>query len=174
MSELTAWHAAVIGINGYSNGISGLRSALTDAREVARVLEKSHRYDRPHLLLDEQATLDGMTRLLEADLPATVRKESALVVYFAGHGVARGDGEEGPRGFLLPFDAHPAREETWLSMERAHEAWSSSSAAISWSCSIVASPAPSAGPRAAAWCPWDVRSTRASTSGSYAAKPDRS
>ena len=119
-----AKYAAVIGIDAYASGIVALKSAVADARAVADALARDHDYGSPHLLLDGEASGAAILRLLEETLPATVDAEGAVVLYYAGHGVALGDGDEGPQGFLLPQDARPGDESTWLSMERVRKALS--------------------------------------------------
>jgi WD40 repeat protein len=121
---LPAKHAAIIGIDAYGSGIAPLKSAAADARAVAAALERDHGYGSPHLLPDGDATGAAILRLLEETLPAAVDAESAVVFYYAGHGVALGDGSEGPEGFLLPQDARPGDESTWLPMERVRQAFS--------------------------------------------------
>jgi tetratricopeptide (TPR) repeat protein len=117
-------YAAVIGIDPYGHGIAPLRTAAADARAIAAALERDHGFSAPHLLLNEEATGAAILRLLEETLPPLAVTESAVVLYYAGHGVALGDGREGPEGFLLPQDARPGDESTWLSMERVRQALS--------------------------------------------------
>jgi WD40 repeat protein len=117
-------HAVVIGIDAYENGVAVLQSAVADARAVAAALQRDHKYNSPHLLLDGEATGAAILRTLEETLPAACEAEDAVVVYYAGHGVALGDGQEGPEGFLLPQDARPGDESTWLPMERVRKALS--------------------------------------------------
>ncbi len=119
-----AQHAAVIGINAYGRGLAPLKTAVADARAFADVLARDHRYASPHLLLDGEATGTAILRLLEETLPAAVEAESAVVLYYAGHGQALSDGQEGPKGFLLPQDAQRGDMSTWLSMERVRKALS--------------------------------------------------
>lgn len=116
--------AAVIGIDSYGHGIAPLQSAVADARAIASALERDHGYGPPQLLLNEEATGAAVLRLLEETLPAVVDSESAVILYYAGHGVALGDGEEGPEGFLLPQDSRPGDESTWLPMEKVRQALS--------------------------------------------------
>ncbi len=117
-------HAAIIGIDAYGSGIACLKSAVADARAIAAALERDHGYGSPHLLLDGEASGAAILRLLEETLPAAVDGEAGVVLYYAGHGVALGDGSEGPEGFLLPQDARPGDQSTWLPMERVRKALS--------------------------------------------------
>lgn len=123
MSELAGKHAAVIGINAYGNGLAMLCTAVADARAVAAALKEGHGYSHPVELVDEEATSQGIVRLLEERLLAEVQPDSGLVLYFAGHGVAL-DGDEGPRGYLIPQDARSGEPETWLPMGRVQGALS--------------------------------------------------
>jgi WD40 repeat protein len=118
----TAKHAAVIGIDAYGGGIAALRSAAADARAVAAALARDHGFAAPHLLLDGAADGATILRLLEETLPAAAGADAAVVLYFAGHGVALGDSSEGPEGFLLPQDARAGDESTWLPMARVRAA----------------------------------------------------
>ncbi len=115
MSGLPHRHAAVIGIDAYAGGLAPLRTATADARAVAAALEQDHGYRDPITLLDAGAKHDDVRHLLEETLPELVEPESALVLYFAGHGVAM-DGDDGPQGYLMPQDADVNRPDTWLRM----------------------------------------------------------
>ncbi len=117
MSALADKHAAVIGIDAYSSGLAALRTAAGDARAVAAALRDAHGYQDPLELIDETATADGILRLLEHTLPEMVGSDSALVLYFAGHGIAL-DGDNGPQGYLIPQDGHSGQPETWVPMDR--------------------------------------------------------
>jgi WD40 repeat protein len=107
--------AVVIGIDQYRNGINPLQTATNDARAIARLLEKEHKYDRVWLLLDEQASLQGLQQILDQLLTEHVRADDRLLFYFAGHGIAL-NGEDGPEGFLIPQDARLGDTKTYLSM----------------------------------------------------------
>ncbi|GAB5381145.1 MAG: hypothetical protein Alis3KO_04200 [Aliiglaciecola sp.] len=121
MSDLLQGHALVIGINEYRGTISSLQSAVKDASAISVALQEHHDY-QVTCLLDEQASAEAIYEHIEKHLPQTLHEESAFLLYFAGHGVARGDGSEGPKGFLLPQDATPGEQESWVSMERIRKA----------------------------------------------------
>jgi WD40 repeat protein len=93
-----------VGVNVYSNAGFNLRYAAADARdfaaEVGRQLEGLQTFDRVEVtaLADADATRAKITRAL-AQLAAASQPEDAVVVYFAGHGTARGN-----RFYLLPHD----------------------------------------------------------------------
>ncbi len=122
MSELPDRHAAVIGINAYSHGVAPLRSAVGDARAVAKALELDHGYSAVHLLLDAEATREGILRLLEVTLRRDLGPDSGVVIYYAGHGIAEEDDSGSPQGFLVPQDARLDDKTTWLSMDRLRQA----------------------------------------------------
>ncbi|MDH3590194.1 MAG: caspase family protein, partial [Gammaproteobacteria bacterium] len=121
MSELPGGNALVVGINAYAGGISPLQSAVRDARAIAGALKQHHEYNVT-LLVDEQAGAADIANQLEQELPKLLDSESSFLLYFAGHGIARGDGSEGPKGFLIPHGAAPGKQDTWLSMDRVRDA----------------------------------------------------
>ena len=113
-------HALVVGINDYRSGITPLQSAARDALAVSRLLAGEHGY-RVQCLTDAEATraaiLDGLDQAARA-----LSEESGFLLYFAGHGVAMGDGSEGPQGYLLAQDALPTDDASWLSMNVVRQA----------------------------------------------------
>ncbi len=109
-------HALVIGIDAYTDGIAPLQSAVQDATVVAELLQTEHGYSVT-TMLNEQASGRAIERFLRESLPAKLSGESAFLLYYAGHGVAHGDGSEGPQGYLLPQNARPSDSDTWLSMD---------------------------------------------------------
>lgn len=113
-------HIVVVGINEYANPDYNLKYAVADAKafgdEMLRQQGKLGVYSRVEVipLLDRDATkanvLAALTRLAGAGAipggaPASLQKvrpaqpEDAVVIYFAGHGIA-----DGPRFYLLPHD----------------------------------------------------------------------
>lgn len=109
-------HALVIGVDAYSGGIPPLQSAINDASAIARLLQADHDY-QVSSLLDEAATHEAIETFLASTLPASLSDESAFLLYFAGHGVAVGNGNEGPKGFFLPHDSEMGNEDSWFSMD---------------------------------------------------------
>ena len=104
--------AAVIGINTYTNGITPLHTASGDAAAVAGALEEQgYEVD---LLRDGEADRSSIVEVIQ-NLDA-LDDDTALLIYFAGHGVAVDDGTPTPRGYLLPADASRLDESTWVSM----------------------------------------------------------
>ena len=109
-----ASYALVIGIDAYGGGIATLQSAVRDATAIGALLANDHQY-HVTCLVDEAATRRAILQFLDA-LPATLTADSAFLLYYAGHGVAHGDGTAGPQGYLLPHDASKTDEASWLSM----------------------------------------------------------
>ncbi len=124
MTGFTHSLAIVIGIDAYRSGIPHLTTAVNDATRLAELLTAQHGYDT--LLLTAPAagapvTQERLHRLFTEDLPARLEADDRLLVYFAGHGVAL-DGDDGPRGYLVPQDARPGDSTSMLAMTDLH-AW---------------------------------------------------
>jgi WD40 repeat protein len=105
--------AFLVAINHYGNGVAELQTPISDAEELADVLSKEHGFE-VEIWPDEKATLDGLRGLL-AELPKRVSSNDRVIFYFAGHGIAL-DGEDGPKGFVLPQDAERSSTGRYLSM----------------------------------------------------------
>jgi WD40 repeat protein/uncharacterized caspase-like protein len=92
-----------IGINQYSNANYNLRFAAADARDFMEELWKRqmqlNRFANVELitLYDDKATKAGILATLEK--LKTAQPEDAVIVYFAGHGLA-----VEPRFYLIPHD----------------------------------------------------------------------
>lgn len=101
------YHALVIGINDYKS-LPKLKTALTDARAVARTLESKYGYV-VHLL-------ENPTRIDIIDKLDTMREKLTendnLLIYYAGHGWL--DPQSG-RGYWLPVNAETDRRARWFS-----------------------------------------------------------
>lgn len=121
MTEPLKGTALIIGIDAYSGGVKPLQSAVADAEAIAGILRDQHDYDVT-LLLDSRADAASIFDALESEIPKHLDEGRSFLLYFAGHGVARGDGSEGPQGFLLPSDAALGDQESWLSMDRLRKA----------------------------------------------------
>jgi WD40 repeat protein len=114
--------AVIIGIDTYGGDISPLRSAVADARAIAEALQRDHGFEI-WCLFDERARRADLVELLHEKLPATLGPSDRLLFYFAGHGIAL-DGDTGPAGYLVPFDARRSDPEGFLPMHVLHEALS--------------------------------------------------
>lgn len=112
--------ALVVGINEYGDGIPPLRNATRDAHAVAQVLVRHHRYELLEAY-DAEATADALWALL-----ATVREKATaqhdVIIYFAGHGTAEPDEEDGLKGYLLPVDAARSDRKRHLPMDEIRKA----------------------------------------------------
>ncbi|MGE3365736.1 MAG: caspase family protein [Rhizobiaceae bacterium] len=113
--------AVVIGVDNYGNGVPKLQTPVADAEKLAELLRTRHGFVA-EVLIDTDATLAGLRDLLER-LPARIEAEDRLLFYFAGHGIAV-EGEDGPRGYLLPHDADRRSTERYLPMVELDEALS--------------------------------------------------
>jgi hypothetical protein len=100
-------HALVIGINDYGGGgLSPLAYAARDAQALAAALQAGGG-GGVTLLENRNATRERIADALRA-LPARVREEDSVVLFFAGHGSV-GTGPDGkPHYFLVPQDGQLA------------------------------------------------------------------
>ncbi len=108
-------HALLVGINDYRTGIAPLGNAANDARAVSALLAREHGYE-VRCLVDGEATAEALLGGL-ASAADSLGEADGFLFYFAGHGVALGDGSDGPQGYLLAADAQAGDESTWLSMD---------------------------------------------------------
>jgi len=111
--------AVIIGIDKYCGGIAPLRTAVADARSIASLLEREHKYEVLSFL-DGEAQLANLRELIQTTLPSLLPANSRLLLYFAGHGIAQ-DGDDGPAGYLIPQDAVPGDVSSYLSMVSLHD-----------------------------------------------------
>jgi len=103
------YYALVIGNDNYQN-VPHLKTATTDAREVAAILRASYGF-QTRLLLDATrqqiiSTLNGYRRELDAD--------ANLLVYYAGHGYNDRDAD---KAYWLPVDAAKDDPANWISAD---------------------------------------------------------
>ncbi len=101
------YHALVIGNNNYRQ-LRKLRTAVNDAREIARILESNYGF-RVTLLLDADRyqTLSALNELRER-----LTDKDNLLIYYAGHGELDAKNQ---RGHWLPVDAEPGSSANWIS-----------------------------------------------------------
>ena len=97
----------MIGNNDYQQ-LRKLKTAVTDAREVARVLEQEYGF-KVRLLLDA-TRYDTLAAL--NDLREKLTEKDNLLIYYAGHGELD---ERNQRGNWLPVDAEPNSTTNWIS-----------------------------------------------------------
>ncbi|MCC5669624.1 caspase family protein [Nostoc sp. CHAB 5784] len=132
MSNLKNNFAVVIGINQYENNIPELKTAVNNAKQIAKILENEHKY-QVLLLTEKQATYIELRNLLaslqQQILPLSdgkkiqLDKDDRLLFYFAGHGIGLNadDGVERPEGLLVPQDANLNENKNLLSMQLLHD-----------------------------------------------------
>lgn len=56
-------------------------------------------------------SLFNFKQLLFSERIKTLENTDRVLIYFAGHGIARNSDEE-PKGYLIPHDAQPDKPET--------------------------------------------------------------
>lgn len=101
-------HAVVIGISAYTK-VRRLNYARDDAIAVRDYFrdELGVPAKNLHLLVDEQATLPRIKRLLGRDLPRAVGKHDTVLIYYSGHGGREADvaAAGGQAAYLYPVGA---------------------------------------------------------------------
>ncbi len=124
--------AILVGINAYENGIPSLKTPVNDVAGLAEVLKSSYQYDVKQLL-DSEATLEGLNRLLdnlkEGILTLSdhrvvkVESYNRFLFYFAGHGIVDDafENQDGPAGYLIPQDGQKSNKSTFLAMQQLHD-----------------------------------------------------
>lgn len=102
-----ARHALIVGINEYGgHGLPPLTYATRDAEALAGAL-RAGGFGGVTLLENRDATREKIAAALRA-LPARVREEDSVVLFFSGHGSV-GPGPDGrPHYFLVPQDGELA------------------------------------------------------------------
>ncbi|HEU4370969.1 MAG TPA: caspase family protein [Methylomirabilota bacterium] len=101
------YHALVIGNNDYKL-LRPLKTAVADAREVARVLEADYGF-QVRLLVN--ATRYDILAALNEQREKLTEKDN-LLIYYAGHGELD---DRNQRGHWLPIDAEPNSTANWIS-----------------------------------------------------------
>lgn len=101
-------HAVVIGVSAYTK-VRRLSYARSDAIAFRDYLRDDLGVPAKnlHLLVDEQATLPKLKRLLGRTLPRAVSKNDTVLVYFSGHGGREADAAaaDGQAAYLYPVGA---------------------------------------------------------------------
>ena len=101
------YHALVIGNNDYKL-LRPLKTAVADAREVARLLQQDYGFQVKLLL---NATRYDMLAALN-ELREKLTDKDNLLIYYAGHGELD---DRNQRGHWLPIDAEPNSTANWIS-----------------------------------------------------------
>lgn len=120
-TEFANNRAYVIGINAYQNGIPQLRTAVTDAERLGKLLKESHGYNVLTLPCNGAPTLATLRELIHTKMLQEVGANDRVLFYFAGHGIAL-DGDDGPEGFLVPEDANREDRSSFLAMTELSDA----------------------------------------------------
>jgi uncharacterized caspase-like protein len=101
------YHALVIGNNEYRQ-LKPLKTAVADAREVARVLELDYGFTVRLLLnANRYEMLAALNEMREK-----LTEKDNLLIYYAGHGELD---DRNQRGHWLPVDAEPNSTANWIS-----------------------------------------------------------
>jgi len=83
--KLGAYRALVIGINDYKDPkITNLKTAVNDAKEFANLLQTRYGF-KVTMLLDRQATRQGIMDKMR-ELAANSLPDESILIYYAGHG----------------------------------------------------------------------------------------
>jgi len=101
------FYALVIGNNEYEN-YTNLKTAVTDATTVAKVLNEQYGFDTRLLLNASRYDILSAINELRNDLT----EKDNLMIYYAGHGDLDDSNE---KGYWLPVDAEPGNSANWLS-----------------------------------------------------------
>lgn len=102
------YEALVIGNNTYRNGLRPLKTAIADARSVAKALQTQYGF-KVTLLVD--ATRAQIFSAL-TKLRLSLTWDDNLLIYYAGHGSFD---QAGDQGYWLPVDAVPQDPTNWVS-----------------------------------------------------------
>ncbi len=117
-SRFTRNLAVLVGINEYGNGLPQLTTPVNDATHFAELLQSDHGYEVR--LLIANVTKTSLEILFRDELPGEIEPDDRVLVYFAGHGVAL-NGDDGPRGYLVPQDARSDDAASLLAMADLHQ-----------------------------------------------------
>jgi len=104
------YFALVIGNNRYDH-LSQLRTAVSDARSVANLLELDYGFNVTKL---ENANREQIIDSISG-LRSKVTSEDNVLIYYAGHGYLD---EAADEGFWLPTDSDRTNQSNWLATDR--------------------------------------------------------
>src|SRR5208282_2084742 len=93
-------YAVIIGIDQYQNW-TPLKAAVSEARDVKRVLAGNYYIDEVIELYDKDATAANLRRLFSQTLPATLGVHDSLLLFYAGHGYLDSASNT---GYWIPVD----------------------------------------------------------------------
>lgn len=95
--------AYLIGVSAYQNDIPPLSGPSKDIKLLAETFD-SQGFETTSML-NEEASFDNIQNLFESGSISKLTEEDRLVIYFAGHGIAK-NSDTVPKGYLLPWDAN--------------------------------------------------------------------
>lgn len=102
--------ALIIGIAGYPRVNPLPEIVLNDARALRNLLVDEsrcgYRPSQVDLLLDDEATANGIRRGLARLAERTTSKDTAIF-FFSGHGAWNADPKSEPRQYIIPYDCDP-------------------------------------------------------------------
>ena len=100
-------YALIIGIDEYEN-LMNLHYATSDAVALQMMLisEYGFKEENTTLLLNEDATKDGILTSLSQILHGKADKKDRVIIYFAGHGETMILPSGGHMGYLVPTDGN--------------------------------------------------------------------
>lgn len=106
------YHALVIGINTYDNGIPHLATSVNDAKAVCYELTEKYGFPPGNIvaLMDKEATRGRLIATFR-ELAISLNENDALIIYYAGHGIE--DPATGV-GYWIPVDAKPNQYDTYI------------------------------------------------------------
>jgi hypothetical protein len=124
--RIDKYYLLVVGIDNYQGGIATLSNAVSDAKRVARVLQK-YRFDVPIFpadltnsasicLYDADATWKNISDSLEA-IHQKIGVNDALLIYFAGHGVRRTNNNY----YIVPSDGVKGQPATYMQINELYD-----------------------------------------------------
>lgn len=100
------YYALIIGINNYRH-LPPLQTAVNDAKEVDRILQREYGFTTTLLLnADRSEIMNGFNEVREK-----LTSEDNLLIYYAGHGEF--DKQVG-KAYWLPVDAEPDNDTNWI------------------------------------------------------------
>jgi uncharacterized caspase-like protein len=110
--------ALLVGVNDYPGEIQDLRFARNDARSVKDLLISSAGFAEDHIKLltddgvgETRATKANIFAAIDQYLATRVQPGHQVIVFFAGHGIAQGLGQEA-RSYFLPVDVEAQTKES--------------------------------------------------------------
>ncbi len=104
-----------IGIDQYANWTK-LDNAVSDAREVAAVLQSAGFVTVVPPLFNKDASKKAILRLIETQLPDKLEEDDDLILFFAGHGTSK-EKKVGKdvfsAGYIVPVEASAPEDNEW-------------------------------------------------------------